>query len=293
MTGVLCEALGFPHQVVGAVPGPGFEANPIYLSFRHEIASCAFTAFTMSLTAAWQHIYDTYDPRVIEILAGVSVQIFSFWIPATLLILIERFFPAFTLRHKLQPGHTHPHQVALAARTSLTNQLTVSTLHAVAIFGLGIHTSFRVTRELPSLLEIARDFAFGLVAREILFYYSHRLLHHPALYPLIHKKHHRFTAPIAYSAIYCTFTEHVLANTIPVVLPHTLLNAHVVSWMVFGAFEVLQAVADHSGFYLPFWPPGRAHDFHHEKFRVCYGTIGVLDWIHGTDVMPVKKGKES
>ena len=25
------------------------------------------------------------------------------------------------------------------------------------------------------------------------------------------------------------------------------------------------------------------HDLHHEKFNLNYGSMGVLDWVHGTD----------
>jgi hypothetical protein len=27
----------------------------------------------------------------------------------------------------------------------------------------------------------------------------------------------------------------------------------------------------------------RAHDLHHEKFNLNYGSLGLLDWVHGTD----------
>ena len=37
---------------------------------------------------------------------------------------------------------------------------------------------------------------------EVWFYWSHRLLHYGSLYRLIHKKHHRYTAPAAIVAVY-------------------------------------------------------------------------------------------
>ena len=27
----------------------------------------------------------------------------------------------------------------------------------------------------------------------------------------------------------------------------------------------------------------QAHDFHHLKFTQCYGVLGILDYLHGTD----------
>ncbi|KAJ9051778.1 Fatty acid hydroxylase domain-containing protein 2 [Entomophthora muscae] len=52
---------------------------------------------------------------------------------------------------------------------------------------------------LPSTLVLLRDILFSMVLREMIFYYLHRLFHHPFLYATFHKKHHEFTAPIAVS----------------------------------------------------------------------------------------------
>ena len=27
----------------------------------------------------------------------------------------------------------------------------------------------------------------------------------------------------------------------------------------------------------------QAHDYHHLKFNQCYGVLGILDYLHGTD----------
>jgi sterol desaturase/sphingolipid hydroxylase (fatty acid hydroxylase superfamily) len=37
----------------------------------------------------------------------------------------------------------------------------------------------------------------------------------------------------------------------------------------------------HSGYDF-FKRAAKAHDVHHEKFRVNYGALGILDWVHGT-----------
>lgn len=40
----------------------------------------------------------------------------------------------------------------------------------------------------------------------------------------------------------------------------------------------------HSGYNMPFhFGSNYYHDFHHEKFNYCFGVLGVLDYIHGTD----------
>ncbi|KAJ5154407.1 sterol desaturase [Penicillium coprophilum] len=137
----------------------------------------------------------------------------------------------------------------------------------------------------PSLKTFIVDFAFGLLAREVSFYYVHRALHHPSIYVYIHKMHHKYITPVAFAAEYAHPVEHLFANVLPITLPLYLKGAHFLSITAFGIFELWEAAADHSGYDFLKLPPAELHDLHHEKFRVNYGTIGLMDWIHGTDVV--------
>lgn len=79
--------------------------------------------------------------------------------------------------------------------------------------------------------------------------------------------------------------EHILANVLPIMLPLALKRAHILSFIVFVLFELWEAAADHSGYDFLKLPPAELHDLHHAKYRVNYGTVGLMDWIHGTDVV--------
>lgn len=76
-------------------------------------------------------------------------------------------------------------------------------------------------REVPDIWTCVGHFIFFAIVREITFYYSHRLLHHPYLYKRIHKKHHTWISPIAIAAAYCHPLEHVVSNVIPIALGTT------------------------------------------------------------------------
>ncbi len=45
-----------------------------------------------------------------------------------------------------------------------------------------------------------------------------RLLHHPRLYKYVHKKHHEWTAPIGWVAVYAHPVEHIISNMLPPVM---------------------------------------------------------------------------
>jgi sterol desaturase/sphingolipid hydroxylase (fatty acid hydroxylase superfamily) len=57
---------------------------------------------------------------------------------------------------------------------------------------------------------------------------------------------------------------------------------------VFLAVELLETATVHSGYdFLS--RIAKRHDAHHEKFIVNFGSIGFLDWAHGTDKIRHKK----
>lgn len=55
--------------------------------------------------------------------------------------------------------------------------------------------------------------------------------------------------------------------------------------LCFCAVALLGTLNAHSGFHFPLMASPEAHDFHHLKFNQCYGVLGVLDWLHGTDTL--------
>ncbi|KAH8430609.1 sterol desaturase family protein [Aspergillus melleus] len=229
----------------------------------------------------WSNIVESYSPQSIEFIGTLAIQILTFWIPSLCYLLLDILFPTFSHRHKIQPAAKQPtrqtilHCFYIVAR----NQLLTSLLHLFQIHLLH-HQPYRITSSLPSLPSLVYDFILSLLLREILFYYTHRLLHHPSLYSQIHKVHHKFTAPIALSAQYAHPIEQVLANVLPIALPPQILRSHVVTFWVFLGYELLETGMVHSGF--DFWGVARMHDLHHERFRVNFGGLGVLDWVHGT-----------
>lgn len=61
------------------------------------------------------------------------------------------------------------------------------------------------------------------------------------------------------------------------------MQTHIATAWVWYFLALFNTLCDHSGYHLPFFTSPEAHDFHHLKFNNCFGVIGLLDRLHGTD----------
>ena len=78
------------------------------------------------------------------------------------------------------------------------------TVYPVALALLAPFSRARLSysAELPDLTTVLWSFACFALCSEAYFFHVHWLLHHPRLYPHIHKFHHEYTAPIALECLY-------------------------------------------------------------------------------------------
>ncbi len=137
----------------------------------------------------------------------------------------------------------------------------------------------------PSFNQLVLEFIFFILVEEILFYYSHRLLHYKGIYGKIHKIHHEWTAPIAFVSIYahpCKYfdflqpltifskDEHILSNLVPVIMGPLLLGSHLATIWCWISLALITTLNSHSGYHFPLFPSPEAHDY-----------LGILDFLHG------------
>ena len=116
-----------------------------------------------------------------------------------------------------------------------------------------------------------------------MFYFSHRTLHHPWLYPYIHKIHHENQVVFVLAAIHTHPIEYIFGNILPMIagpalLWHRIHRASVFGWYFIRACETLDA---HSGYAFP-WSPFRLlpfqiesdyHYYHHDSNVGNYATF--------------------
>lgn len=156
-------------------------------------------------------------------------------------------------------------------------------------------SGLRFGGEAPGWTTTAWQVMVGYLGYDMMFYWSHRLLHDSRIYKLVHKQHHEFHTPIAPSASY----EH------PIESAAQLLNWYLpigfAGWMqgelhwstllVYNCFRWLETVDAHSGYELPFSPfhmiplfgSATRHDYHHRAVIGNYGASVIWDWLCGTD----------
>lgn len=159
-------------------------------------------------------------------------------------------------------------------------------------YGLLHRYGLHMSSELPSLFEIAKHLLVFVLCEDTLFYWAHRLLHHPRIYKHIHKQHHRFKATVGIASEYAHPLEYLLSNSIPFAAGPLLVGPHIVTWLLWVILRVVETVDAHSGYRFPFSPfsllpfqgGSERHFFHHSHNIGSYGSFfNYWDYITGTD----------
>lgn len=136
---------------------------------------------------------------------------------------------------------------------------------AAVIFGFNFGLiNFEVSHQLPSFVIVMRDLLLCTTCYDFLFYYSHRVLHHPKFY-FLHKQHHEISTPVSFAALYTGNFEHIFANVLAIAAGPMLISTHLSTFYIYITLVTITELGNHSGYHLPFLRSAEAHDYHHAK----------------------------
>ena len=93
-----------------------------------------------------------------------------------------------------------------------------------------------------------------MLVEEVMFYYSHWMLHHKKVYKYIHKQHHEWTASVGLTSLYAHPVEHIFSNILPPAVGPLLLGSHVATSWLWFCLALTSTLNSHSGYHLPFLP---------------------------------------
>lgn len=225
--------------------------------------------------------------------AGFAVVNVAYFVHGCMWLPLDLYhWPKFLYKYKLQKEPLDPSVLPRMWRVLLWG-MVLGLAPVAAAFGAATAAGrVRVTPELPPLREVVVHFVAFILMEEVMFFYSHKILHLPALYSRFHKIHHEFKQPIALAAGYAHPVEVLIGNTLPLYMQPVIMGAHLSTALLWLLAATVVTQVHHSGFRMP-WNLGAQpdfHDFHHHKegFKSNYGLLGILDWLHGSD-LPYKR----
>uniref|UniRef100_A0A8W7NYD9 Fatty acid hydroxylase domain-containing protein n=1 Tax=Anopheles coluzzii TaxID=1518534 RepID=A0A8W7NYD9_ANOCL len=254
-----------------------------------DLPAHQFRVFWGASGSMWQSLWDRFldftgdNPLALWTVGSYVYTSLVYWsigLAYTLLDVTGR--PAALRRYKVQPGTNEPVDPArlrTVIRQVLFNQFCTGLPLLFLMYYLLPGQTRDTIRQLPTFVTVVWQLAVCILIEEVMFYYSHRLLHDGRIYRYIHKRHHEWTAPIAITAITCSAICCRLRSACG--RPGATSRSRGL-WFTLAISNTLHV---HSGYHLPLLPSPEQHDFHHLKFNQCYGVLGVLDWLHGTSEM--------
>jgi sterol desaturase/sphingolipid hydroxylase (fatty acid hydroxylase superfamily) len=104
--------------------------------------------------------------------------------------------------------------------------------------------------------------------------YIHTLLHHPTVFPWIHKKHHEMKVTVALGGLFMHPLEHILINIVPPFIGLMIMNIifthHIYTLTFLSMVGAYGACSSHCGYFSD-------HHKHHITYGPPFSALGIWE----------------
>ena len=220
------------------------------------------------------HLIHLRDMALVEFLT-------YFLVGAAVFAMILHLRRAGAFRFLIRSPSPKPVRVHFEVFNSASSVVIYNAVQLVArIIVLGFGYVVTLNKPLP-LWEVALSFPLVMIVHDAYFYWTHRWMHHPALFRFFHWEHHKSQAPTVFTAYSFSIPEAIVQGIFGVF--YVAFFPCTFATLIFFQFvEIIHTLAIHSGMDLfPRtlvthkrwgWLAGPTyHDLHHRTARGNYG----------------------
>ena len=160
-------------------------------------------------------------------------------------------------------------------------------------FDLEVLLDFSV-EGIPSSVQMVAQVFLCMLLEDFTFHFSHRMLHHKAIYPYVHKIHHEHKVTIGWAAQHAHPLEFVFGNLLPAAAGPILLGKrmHFATAFTWYTLRFIESAEGHSGYEFS-WSPFRVlpfasdfgyHAYHHSHNIGNYSSFFTIwDTVFGSN----------
>ncbi|GEM_PF-1397893 len=249
-----------------------------------QIAAAVGIAAIPGVPELWRTIVETVPEAVLVLAVPWAGHVALFWALSLAFMYVDRNDrPRFVARHRIQSGDRQRPPRGKVLRNLFMNQVIWSPVMLVLMWaGLRLH-GWAPSAELPTLGRFLAELA-GMGACSVAWFYaSHRFLHRPWWMKRVHRVHHEFRTTEAMASEYAHWVEFTVGNFGTLGCGVVLLAPSLPAIYVYTVVAITTVLVHHSGYALPWASWSVHHDWHHFRYKECFGTLGVLDKLLGTD----------
>jgi len=249
-----------------------------------QVGAAAAVVAHPASASAWRTLIETVPEVVLIVVVPVVGHLLLYWGAVFAFGYVDRNdAPGFVARHRIQSGTPRRPPMEKVLPNLAVNQLVLSPLLLLALWGLLWLRGWSASPVLPSLSTLLLEQVGLSLCAMVWFYASHRFLHRPWWMKRVHRVHHEFRTTSAIASEYSHWFEFVFSSFGTLTCGVVLLAPSLVSIYLFELVAITTILVHHSGYALPWASWSVHHDWHHYRYKECFGTIGVLDRLLGTD----------